>query len=63
MAQTIEEIKKELSELKQAIRLCKEWNSNTEDAKKFEEKTLSEFLNFKSSEYRTELKKLIKETV
>ena len=57
----MEEIKKELRELIKSINNCNEWNSDTQKAKEFRQNTLDEFVSFKSSDYKNQLYRLVRE--
>ena len=58
---TMEEIKKELSELIKSINICNEWNNDSEKAKAFKQNTIDEFVNFRSSDYKNQLYRLVRE--
>jgi len=57
----MEEIKKELSELIKSINNCNEWNSDIQKAKEFRQNTIDEFVNFRSSDYKNQLYRLVRE--
>jgi len=56
-----EEIKKEIKELIQSINNCNEWNSDIQKAKEFRQNTIDEFVNFRSSDYKNQLYRLVRE--
>ena len=57
----MEEIKKELSELIRSINNCNEWNNDIQKAKEFRQNTIDEFVNFRSSDYKNQLYRLVRE--
>ena len=57
----MEEIKEELNQLIKSINNCNEWSSDLEKAKAFKQNTIDEFVNFRSSDYKNKLYRLVRE--
>tara|TARA_R110002012_G_scaffold295335_1_gene491806 strand:- start:478 stop:663 length:186 start_codon:yes stop_codon:yes gene_type:complete len=57
----MEEVKEELEKLIKSINNCNEWSSDLEKAKEFKKNTIDEFVNFRSSDYKNTLYRLVRE--
>jgi len=57
----MEDIKEELRELLKAINICNEWSSDKEKSKAFKDKTIDEFVRFRTSDYANKLHRLVRE--